>query len=228
MKSKIRMYVEALFDNAMKTEEVIELREEILQNVIDKYEDLVSAGKSENEAYSTAVSGIGDINELLRSMGGDKSEKENYSPYNTEAVHTEEKQPKTTLLCTAIVLYILSIIPMVIGDEVSGTSKAEGIGFCITAIICAIATAFIIKYNASKPKNVEENKSKDKDEIKDNPVVDSISSAVWAVATALYFIISFMTGAWYITWVIFIIASAVKEVIAAYFEYKDEKDEGRY
>ena len=39
MHSKLRMYVESLFDKVQRTKEVVELREEILQNVIDKYED---------------------------------------------------------------------------------------------------------------------------------------------------------------------------------------------
>ncbi len=215
MKNKLRMYVEALFDNAMKTEEVIELREEILQNVIDKYEDLVSSGKSEDEAYSTAVSGIGDINELLRTMGnsvtGDQKAAEDYK-------RDEEPQgkAKTHLLCAAVMLYILSLIPTIIGDEVIG-GRAEGIGICIMFAICAVATVLLIMYVSSKPKD------KNDKEAEENPVDKSINSAVGAVTTVLYLVISFATGAWYITWLIFPIASAISQVIKAYRDIKEYK-----
>lgn len=39
------------------------------------------------------------------------------------------------------------------------------------------------------------------------------NSALWLVITALYFILSFSTGAWYITWIIFVIGAAVVPIV---------------
>ncbi len=228
MKSKIRVYVESLFDGALKTEQVVELREEILQNVIDKYDDLVADGRSEDEAYRIAVSGIGDINDLLRSMGS-KSGEEGFNPYNdvnrannvNGNSNVETGKGKTAFLCTAVVLYILSIVPLIAADELIGTDRAEGIAVCLMFVICAIATAFIIAYAASKPKRAATEKTKPVKE-EANPVVKSINSAIWAVGVVVYFIVSFWTGAWFITWLIFCITDSVTEVVKAYFQMKEQ------
>ena len=48
--------------------------------------------------------------------------------------------------------------------------------------------------------------------------VKALNSAISTLVLALYFIISFTTGAWHITWVIFLIGSAVKGIIRAIFD----------
>lgn len=226
MKSKIRVYVESLFDGALKTEQVVELREEILQNVVDKYDDLVADGRSEDEAYRIAVSGIGDINDLLRSMGSKSEEKEAFNPYenanNVRNSAVNNENVKTGLLCTGVVLLILSMVPLIAADELIGTDRAEGIAVCLMFIICAIGIAFIIAYAASRPKNANQNKTENIDKTEPNPVVKSINSAIWSVGTVIYFIVSFATGAWVITWLIFLITDAVTEVVKAYFDMKEE------
>ena len=49
----------------------------------------------------------------------------------------------------------------------------------------------------------------------------SINSAMWAVIVVLYFLISFSTGAWYITWVIFLVGVAVENIIKAIFDLRE-------
>lgn len=39
------------------------------------------------------------------------------------------------------------------------------------------------------------------------------NSAMWLIITSLYFILSFATGAWYITWIIFIIGAAITPIV---------------
>ena len=41
------------------------------------------------------------------------------------------------------------------------------------------------------------------------------SSALWLLVVAAYFLISFATGAWYITWIIFLIGAAMEQVVRA-------------
>ena len=162
---------------------------------------------------------------------GYKSQEAEFNPYdageNKMAVSNTETtgKGKTAFLCIAVVLYILSIVPVIFADEVIGTDEAEGISICIMFIICAIATVFIIAYWASRPRNVSEEKVEkleNKEQASRNPVVKSINSVVWSVAIVIYFVVSFMTGAWYITWLIFLIADAVTEIVKAYFDMKKE------
>lgn len=237
MHSKLRMYVESLFDKVQRTREVVELREEILQNVIDKYEDLLREGKSEEEAYQTAISGIGDVDDLLLSMGVKPQENmpaENTEQYSSmfqktaqnegeEELKKEEKK-STYLLCASIMLYILCVVPVIIGGEIGG----EIIGVCFMFVMIAVATGMVILYEKTRPKYrktddsmVESFKEWKNNNEKDKEIYKSVRSAIWSVTTALYIIISFMTMAWHVTWVIFLIAGALINVIKAYYDMKN-------
>ncbi len=65
MEEKLRAHMDELFRDAAPTEQTREIKEEILQNITDKYHDLLAEGKSEQAAYQIAISGIGDLDELL-------------------------------------------------------------------------------------------------------------------------------------------------------------------
>ena len=57
-----------MFENAPQTNRPRELKEELLANLMDKYNDLISSGKREEEAFNITISGIGDIDELVREL----------------------------------------------------------------------------------------------------------------------------------------------------------------
>ena len=61
MREQLRAYVQHLFDRAADTPRNRELLEEILQNTLDRYDDLVAQGTSEADAYQQAVSQIGEV-----------------------------------------------------------------------------------------------------------------------------------------------------------------------
>lgn len=46
----------------------MEIKEEILQNTIDRYNDLKAGGKSDEAAYNIAIAGIGDVDYLIDSI----------------------------------------------------------------------------------------------------------------------------------------------------------------
>ena len=48
---------------------------------------------------------------------------------------------------------------------------------------------------------------------KDLEKKNTINSLIWLVATILYFLLSFGTGAWYITWLIWLIAPCVQMIV---------------
>ena len=71
MIQRIRSHVNELFRDAPATRQAHELKEEVCSNLIDKYVDLTGQGMSEEEAYSIAVAGIGDIDALLAELQQD-------------------------------------------------------------------------------------------------------------------------------------------------------------
>ena len=68
MNSKIKNYVDVLFNDIPMTRKAAELKEEILSTLNEHFEAHLAEGKSENQAYTEALSDMGDIDELLESL----------------------------------------------------------------------------------------------------------------------------------------------------------------
>lgn len=201
MKDKLISYIDLLFAGAP---EAGEMKQEILQNTLDRYDDLLSQGKSPEAAYRLAISGIGDINEIL---GGTMPEQA--APVRTaEPEADSDTGLKKTMRALAVALYILCPVPLfLIGDEV---------GLCCLLILVAIATAIMCIFGKKEKEEPRHKESDPKQELR-----KSVRAVVWAVGVALYFIISFATDAWYITWVIFPMIGAVQGLVIACMDLKE-------
>lgn len=69
----IKTYLDNLFANLPKTVKVMELKDNILANMEDKYNELKSQGKTENEAIGIVISEFGNIDELVNELGIQKN-----------------------------------------------------------------------------------------------------------------------------------------------------------
>lgn len=221
MEDKLRAHMNHLFREVPPTKKSVELKEEILQNLLDKYHDLIAEGKSEEAACNIAIASIGDISELLASL---KESAAKPDPALT-AEYQQWKKRSAVLIPVAVMLYILCVTPPIISDAL-GVNDA--IGACGLFLFVGVATAILIYNNLSKPTvpkmddTMMEEFKKWKDEKEQlKRVRKSINSALWAIIVVLYFIISFSTGAWHISWVIFLIGAAAESIIKAIFELKN-------
>ena len=68
MRNKLICYVESIFEGLPDSPQLSQLREEILQNTLDRYDEECAKGVSETVAYNVAVMSIGDVDELLAMM----------------------------------------------------------------------------------------------------------------------------------------------------------------
>lgn len=207
MDDKLRRYIDGLFGDVPQTKNVVELKEEMLQNLREKYEDLLGEGKSEEAAFNIAVAGIGDINELVNDMNKAKK---------TDAT-ASDKQRSAMLTSIAVMVYVLSIVPILyfLGHPWSFFNGI--IGFFI---MIAVGTGILIYNGMTKPKYsrgedtmVEEFREWKTNRAEKRATRMSISVALWSILLALYFIISFSTYAWHVTWVIFVIGVAIEALI---------------
>ena len=62
-----------------------------------------------------------------------------------------------------------------------------------------------------------------KEEAKEDKIIKQIDDIVGCICTVIYFIVSFITMAWYITWVIFIIDGLIVQIIKLIFMLKEDK-----
>ena len=98
-------------------------------------------------------------------------------------------------------------------------------------VFAAVGTAFIVYVNMSAPQDVKDYLTKNdsaessgRGHRRGNRTVDSFMPIYWTLVLVVYMFVSFKTGAWYISWLIWVIGYAVKEAIYA-FTGKNEKDD---
>lgn len=68
----IKNYLENLFCNVGVNEEVLRLKQDLYNNMEEKYMELKREGHSENEAIGMVISNFGNIDELLKELGVEK------------------------------------------------------------------------------------------------------------------------------------------------------------
>lgn len=207
MREQLIQYVELLFAGAADCEDI---KQEILQNTLDRYDDLIAEGKVPEAAYRLAITGIGDVNEIL----GLKSQT---IPFHGSAPQPVEQDNATKKIfqAVAIGLYILSLIPLMVLSEMGMST----IGFCGTLAIVAVATVLMVlggkKGSTPQPKKAPEVLTPQQELRK------SIRNLISLVGLFLYFIVSFLTGAWYITWILFPVTAAVQGLVKAILDLKE-------
>ena len=99
MYDKLREYIESLFKDAPDTVKTVELKEEMLQNLYEKYNDLLAEGRSEQAAFNIAVAGVGDVGDLIETL---RSDGPAGSPVQTESA----RRRSAALVSAAVMLYI--------------------------------------------------------------------------------------------------------------------------
>ncbi|MBQ7321215.1 MAG: hypothetical protein IJW99_03885 [Clostridia bacterium] len=140
MREQIPAYLDRVFANAPCTRKAVEMKEAILADTLEKYDDMVREGKKPQDAYRNAVGSIGNLEDLIASLRNEQPE------------FTPPPPPK----------------------HVVGA--------------------------------------------KHNPLFHSINSALWMLVLVVYFLLSFATGAWHITWLTFLIGIALSNILRAIFD----------
>lgn len=155
MREQLIQYVNLLFAG---TEGAEEMRQEILQNTLDRFDDLIARGTTPEVAYRQAIAGIGDISGILNGAGADASQTdENYNPLPD----FEGTAPAVARMmrAVAIFLYIVSPVPLILLDSLGW----DNIGLCITLVVVAIATLLLLTFkNPDARKEEKAPKKKEK------------------------------------------------------------------
>ena len=201
MREQLVQYVSLLFAGAENCEDT---KQEILQNTLDRYDDLIAEGKPEEAAYRLAITGIGDINEIL-------GQKDAVLPAVTVAEAQTETDTafKKLLRAIAVGLYILCPLPLIVLSELG----MDTFGLC--GLLCFVAVATVLMILGSKKGDKPSHSDNDDEDKPKSELGKSVSSLIWAIGLAVYLILSFLTGAWHITWVIFPILGAINALVCA-------------
>ncbi|MHC1719208.1 MAG: permease prefix domain 1-containing protein [Clostridiaceae bacterium] len=215
MYDELRKRVDELFIYAPKTSKAMELKEELTANLIEKYDDLIKEGKSDEEALKGAMAGVGDVSSLIASL------KEEYEPTYEEL--KRESQRSALFISVAVGLYIFGVALLILLAEVFGTDGVVGLVAMLT--VDAVATGLLI-YNAnSRPKYLKESRPEEKDwspaDRERNNLLRSVKSILWTLIVVVYFLVSFIFSAWAFSWIIFIIGVALEKIVVLVFQLKE-------
>lgn len=251
MKQKLGEHLDTVLGDAPDNQHTQELRTELYQNMCDRYDDAIAEGRSPAAAYNAAVTGLGDVSSLVE---GDDS------PVSATLVdndgHSEEESRRESrrsenrsawkryrtrasiLIPTAVVLYILSLIPVILLEDAN-----ENLGVVLMFSCVAVATGMMIFTRMSRPigsspaptseptgKTPEEapegtsEKATDPAAAADSPrtkLRKSVTGVLWMVTVLVYLVISFLTMRWEITWLVFLIATAADHILEALFDLNE-------
>ncbi len=211
MKRKLIEYIDLLFAGSTDAED---MKQEILQNTLDRYDDLIAQGKSQESAYALAISGIGDIGALLnntapRQTGSEKAKPEEPVNHQEKAKHMPETSRRKMFRSLAVGLFILSPIPLFIFED--------AVGLCLLLLMVAVGTVLMMQTGGGgQAELADENLTPQQRKLR-----KSIRSVISAASLILYLLVSFTTHAWHISWLVFPIAWAINGLVMACLDLKE-------
>lgn len=216
MKEELRSYIDKLFADAPKTRAAFELKEELMANSMERYQDLINDRVPEKEAFDIVIHSIGDISQLF----SENEEKTAHQPVN------DGIRKKTALYRSAAVgLYILGFCAMIIIREFTSFGT---LGFVAMLLFFAVATCILVYMSSAYPSYrrcddtvAEEFKEWNSGQKKNQAVHQLVDTIVWMLVLIIYFFLSFTTGEWKITWIIFLIGVCAQEVVDLIFKLKE-------
>lgn len=212
MKDQLIHYVDLLFAGAPDASDI---KQEILQNTLDRYDDLITHGKSPQAAYSLAIAGIGDVSELLQYP-------EPAAQHQNSSSAPAEKPAapiwKKTLRAVAVCLYILCPVPLFVLGELN----MDTLGLCGLLALVAVATALMVIAGGNKSSGSpgeEKQPPTPQQELR-----NATKTIIFTVGLCIYLALSFATGAWWITWLVFPIIAAVQGLVRACIDLKEAEE----
>ena len=135
---------------------------------------------------------------------------------NKDIVEAKENNIKNNFarnIAISVGLYIFSIVMIVL---FAAEFNKPIVGVCLFFTLIAIATGLIVYSAIMYGKKTEKKKEEETQ-------MDLVIKTVDILAVVIYFLVSFMTGAWHITWIIFLIMSAVDEIIRILYSFKNDE-----
>ena len=118
----IKTYLDNMFLNLPKTDEINSLKNDLLNNMEDKYNELKAQGKTENEAIGIVISEFGNIDELINEMG----------------IKIDEPDENSRILSMEEVRDYLNV------KKVTGKNIAIGVLLCILSSASYLISKFLL------------------------------------------------------------------------------------
>ncbi len=151
----IRIYLENMFMQLPKTNEVMRAKMELGQMMEDKYNELIAEGKTDNEATGIIISEFGNLDELAEGLGiHDYVKNGGYAPKKAVSLDTvktfiSEKIASSVHIAIAVLLCITSPVAVIITSALAEGERlewnvADAIGVLMLFVLIAVAVGLIV------------------------------------------------------------------------------------
>lgn len=170
-KNDLIKYVDLIFNGYTATEDLNALREEIGQNLCERFDDMVREGTPPQEAYRKAIQSIGDIESMINEMYAAKTISDEHTETEESGEYTEmpkgesaeedvkfvEPDPEDVkkyksrsawITTISVMLYILCPVPVVL--------LGDSIGVAALFLMVGFATFLLIFDGMTKPVSVRQ------------------------------------------------------------------------
>lgn len=190
----------------------------VTRQTVSKWETNQSTPDFDKIVPICELFGIGTEELLTGKKTETNSTQEQNQAVEEEKIPTKEevRRKSAEVVSTSVFIYIAAVALLIIAIPVLKINPI--VVTALFLIIVAWATARMIKHFMSVPKF-----EKTKEERKETEIIKQINGIVGAICAVIYFIVSFATMAWYITWVIFIIDGLICQIIKLLFMLKEDK-----
>lgn len=201
MKEQLIQYVNLLFAGTTNCEDA---KQAVLHDALSHYDDLIAVGKAPEDAYRIAISGIGDMDKIL-------SRQTPLAPAVSPvpACQTDADEPKTELSkSVSNLIWAIGLAAYLLVSFFTGAWYVTWVIFPIVGAVKGLVCALL---PAEKTASAQA----------DQRLRKSIFALIRAIGLAAYFLLSFATMAWHITWILFPIIAAVQGLVRAALDLKE-------
>ncbi|MDR2091481.1 MAG: hypothetical protein LBP62_07545 [Clostridiales bacterium] len=183
MKEEFQKYLDKQFANYKKSKEMSDFKNEVLTNLAERYDEFKALGFSDRESYDKSIEKIGDFTQILKDIDA-------RTPTKTVWAYSK------LVMSVSALYFVLLFIAYFTTSFLSGEWGKTWLIILIGCVVFAVALLAFSAKNAA----VTGKSGKKRFHI----------MAIFLTVTILaYFTVSFATGAWAKTWLIFIDGLAV-------------------
>lgn len=125
---RIRQHIERLFAAAPTTAQAYNMREEMIMNTIERYHDGIAKGYTPDQAYAAAIGGIGDVSELIKSLGCGEQSAQNTAQQPVQPVQQPQKKSNVGKVIAIIAAVLCGTVLLItIAGCIAGVSIIKSI-----------------------------------------------------------------------------------------------------
>lgn len=194
---KFRKYIDKKFTSYPKSRALDELKEELIATLLERYQEYLSNGLNEEDSYRKAIESIGDCKETVNLIESN--------------IDKKTKVLRTRMAIWGSILYWLTVSTIFL--TVSMITQKWIYTWIIypvaAAIYLCIALAIVFPKGRSLGKN--------------SRIRISVILSFLIITLGVYFLVSFFSKMWAITWVIFLIGFSLGMICDAIMIRKSHK-----